>query len=133
MNNYKLWDTRKNEMVADYELANSYISLEGNPSVIQAYDCRDCGNPLSEKGMRHCVILRHVMTINSGGDVYEGDIISIDSKLYKIIWSVTMGVSAKPLLPKSFADHLDYDELSSTGVVVVGNIYENPELLEVDK
>jgi hypothetical protein len=63
-----------------------------------------------------------------GKEVYEGDIVRYYDDIYEVRW-IWVGFYLRPIQDDGF------DELATTEnfIEVIGNIYENPELLETKK
>lgn len=76
----------------------------------------------------------------NGTEIYEGDVIANQNKESKnwyvshhvVVWHDT-GFMGKQICSSGSYLGLDYWTSGENGYVVIGNIYENPELLEGDK
>ena len=66
-----------------------------------------------------------------GREIYEGDIIKYRNNLYQIRW-IFLGFYAHQINGRGFKE-LDEFVADTMDIEVVGNIYENPELLESSK
>ena len=66
----------------------------------------------------------------NGCEIFEGDIISYRSKNYQVVWD-RYRFKLK-LFYQAWMDYPDdaFSELSGEDMAVIGNIYDNPELLE---
>ena len=64
----------------------------------------------------------------NGKEIYEGDVVCFDEELYEVKW-MWAGFYLRSIQDDGF------DELATTEnfIEVIGNIYENPELLETKK
>lgn len=68
----------------------------------------------------------------NGAEIYEGDVVSFSSFEHGVERRVVVYSAPSFWLYKRLDDHIDVDQFSTPTVheAVIGNIYENPELLE---
>jgi len=67
----------------------------------------------------------------NGKEIYEGDIIKLypsDKSGIQILWDEH--IAGFGFGNQTMADHLNFRKLTAINYEVIGNIYENPELLE---
>lgn len=67
-----------------------------------------------------------------GKEIYEGDILERDGKRYKVVW----GFGEPSFFAKTNETHCNcysVNGLANHGAVVIGNIYENPEVVRGEK
>lgn len=70
----------------------------------------------------------------NGKEIYEGDILKQDELIRVVKYEMSCGSCCSQVIGfgASGEKHTDFIELSETeNIEVIGNIYENPELLEV--
>lgn len=63
----------------------------------------------------------------NGKEIYEGDIVRVNSGIAKILWQFT---GAFGFVLKYIEDELNTIMIAEDCYEVIGNIYENPELLQ---
>ena len=82
--------------------------------------------------LRHIELLQHTgLNDKNGKEIYEGDIIQVDGYGNKEIYTVSYRYGRYVLEAKDLVEgFLDVDD---DFLEVVGNIYENPKLLENEK
>lgn len=66
--------------------------------------------------------------------MFEGDIVSIPTEedLFKIEWDEDFE-TARFVVISYYGDVIDFDNYRGRGLEIVGNIYDNPELIGVDR
>lgn len=127
---FRVWDTEKKEMIYGAELAYDYMRPCPGGKIIEA----DCfGDVLENK--RYIVEQCTGLKDKNGRMIYEGDIIQHDTAAGPKCWPVVFKNGCFVLPYESgeawlgkVIEHCPYD----SGVVIAGNIHENPEMLEVN-
>ena len=134
---FRIWDTEKKELIYDAENAYDYMRPCSGGKIIEA----DCfGDVLANK--RYIVEQCTGLKDENGKLIYEGDIVRIFYDHFNgtftekevvgpVNWKCGTWIVNNSLLNHS----PEYDEthLKSAAVEVIGNIHENPELLEETK
>lgn len=115
---FRTWDVGKKQMIGPYEIGSLFAQECGFN-----YDDKKCGTYL----MQFTGLLD-----KNGKDIFEGDIILKDGIYFEIIWNrlnASFYCKPKRLLDRKLRPGLEgFDEVEL--YEVVGNIYENPELME---
>ena len=117
---YKVWNTKLRKMYSAEDSSKFLLDSDGDMFTMRL-DLIDFVVPVY-----------HVMTTKDGIEIYNSDIVEIDSQLYQIGWSMETGAGAD-LIKAPIWNFIRYVHLISMNIKVVGNSYENPELLEVEK
>lgn len=127
---FRVWDTEKKELIYDAENAYDYMRPCSDGKIIEA----DCfGDVLESK--RYIVEQCTGLKDKNGELIYEGDIIAVANgsingnvciSKWEVVWKEKEGRYSVPLW---VADKPDFSHY----VKVLGNIHENPELLEEHK
>ena len=128
---FRAWDERNRDMVYSEEEDSFYIDLEG-ANFSYCYDnqtARDFNKPIIRYASYELMQYTGLKD-KEGKEIYEGDILRLDGgRLVEVRWH-------------PFAAQFDSRAINSKGMArpladrpqffseVIGNIYENPELLE---
>lgn len=133
---FRAWDFDKNKMFYGYELDkpnmidfNGNVYKTGNTGKMCEYGCSAEYINKAE----NCVLMQFTGLLDKNGkEIYEADIVlydrnihkDIDTAKFKVVW-------AKDRYVLQEINHKYYiDDVTWELVEVIGNIYENPELLK---
>ncbi|ABS23186.1 YopX family protein [Bacillus cytotoxicus] len=126
---FRAWDNVKSEMYYVGEEGNISFGLDSNGIV--AYDITEGEEEF--KVLHHLQYMQYTgLKDHNGKEIYEGDILKESVEHGDIITQVVFkDYSWKEKLISSPRNHLrDYFPFGHVNVTVIGNIYENKELLE---
>lgn len=114
---FKVWDIKYKEMLVGHQMtANGNGEFNNNPQRV----------PLQYTGIKD----------KKGNEIYEGDIVRVGkNNNYEIIWVTELEYQEKcsgwgmkplniPMIP------FLYDDWAIKNGIIIGNIYQNPELLK---
>ena len=111
----------------DFKLREFFISHEGH-LLKHTYDHGICDTHYYLQGKPRFELLQYTgLKDKNGKEIYEGDIVK-RSKIYEVFWDMGSWFVRNKTEMRCFLlskYNLDWE--------VIGNIYENPELLEVEK
>lgn len=120
---FRVWD--KDHKYMEYTDKNLIVSFGDNGNV----DATDLSNIYSTcNGMQNFELMQSTgLKDKNGTEIYEGDIVkNIYDEIYVVKW-----FDAAFYLEEKYNGGFDYHELHfEDNKKVIGNIYENPELLE---
>lgn len=120
---FRAWD--KDHKYMEYTDKNLIVSFGDNGNV----DATDLSNIYSTcNGMQNFELMQSTgLKDKNGTEIYEGDIVkNIYDEIYVVKW-----FDAAFYLEEKYNGGFDYHELHfEDNKKVIGNIYENPELLE---
>ncbi|MDS3874868.1 YopX family protein [Staphylococcus hominis] len=120
---FRAWD--KDHKYMEYTDRNLIVSFGDNGNV----DATDLSNIYSTcNGMQNFELMQSTgLKDKNGTEIYEGDIVkNIYDEIYVVKW-----FDAAFYLEEKYNGGFDYHELHfEDNKKVIGNIYENPELLE---
>lgn len=127
---FRAWHKEKKKMLSYGELFNIDCSGEYPFLALAAGHYEDCIEPLKVELMQYTGLQD-----TNGVDIYEGDIINAE---YRNEWSVEK-IYGNVMFSDNGCFYLSVTEnegvifplLCEDTIEVIGNIYENPELLEV--
>ena len=103
------WDEEGNLLCLNYPKGKDYFGYEDDIALMQYTSFKD----------------------KDGREIYEGDIIKYRNNLYQVRW-IFLGFYAHQINGGGF-EELDESVADTMDIEVVGNIYENLELLESSK
>lgn len=106
------WDEEGNLLCLNYPKGKDYFGYENDIALMQYTNFKD----------------------KDGREIYEGDVVKYYNNLYQVIWT-TPGFCISRIHPNKFELELIANtdkkpEMIKASLEIVGNIYENPELLE---
>lgn len=111
---FRAWDKGNNEMFIPYSIEFGKNRVFKDPTSLVYF---------KNVGLMECTGLKDL----KGNEIYEGDILSNDEECYKVVFE---NGSYRAEYADGFEDYsLDLIDVAHC-CEIVGNIYENPELLE---
>lgn len=135
-NKFKIWDKTRNKMLTS-NCGAFLLTQEGNAVFHQ-----NGNNPLEAliEQIDYEVLMYTGLKDKNGTEIYEGNIIRThENRIQKVIWH-NNGFKLEYKFKRSYRGESYWEtrkdiELSETnnkrwGIKVIGNIYENPELLK---
>lgn len=124
---FRAWERELQMMVYDTELGGWHFEYDGNP-------VRAVNQMINEEDYFYDLMQYTGLKDQNDTEIYEGDIVLFDSKLYPVEFkNGNFGVK-KLMKVNLYTDEMrEYQEplwnLVVDGCEVIGNIYENPEIL----
>lgn len=123
---YRAWDKSTKVMYDDGDIVS--IDIEKS----QIYVKTPFFEQLSCYNFRDIDLMQSTgFTDNDGKDIFRGDIVMSRSGLFKGIISLRQDLGAYVIKLIGYKDFVRLSTVANT-TEVIGNIYENPELLEVN-
>ena len=125
--NFKLWDKRNKKIIDNMSYGpKTFLTIDGKIVFIDPIDCN-----MSYENQDDYVIMQSTGLIDRNGkEIFEGDIIKDDllNEKYQVLYvEESSCFSLKEMRTSTFYDLHDYEVACNE---VIGNIYENPELLK---
>jgi len=115
---FRAWDEELNEMCEVYGLDKIYVRYISKPNTEE--------DSMYESAIKNVVLMQYTGRKDKNGkEIYEGDIVKHSNGIKKVFYddesySFQMGLSEYVY---------DQEDGIYDGIQVIGNIYENPELL----
>jgi hypothetical protein len=123
---FKVWDTKRNQFVSEFDIVfRQYggVEIDIYPNTID-YIGDECHNGEPQRG-RFEVMQYTGLVDKNGVEIYEADFIG--KKGAYVVWSERLSCWCFKFHNDEIETPLYHDDISKHEVI--GNIYENPELL----
>jgi uncharacterized phage protein (TIGR01671 family) len=128
---FRSWDKKRNEMmpVQQIDFSAWWVSCDPDCGVNPPLLYGDRNSFQNQPTDRHILMQFTGLLDKNGREIYEGDVVRDESGATAVYWSAAMGAWAVQ----------DSDDCAflladcSESMEIIGNIYENPELLEVGR
>lgn len=129
---FRAWDKKTKKMRQVDSISFGIISIDDEGYPVVNLLGRDCINDtdilLHREGNQYILMQSTNLFDKNGKEIYEGDIYHMGDKniRYAVVWNDT-GLTGKQLGSSSYAGLSYWQDI----IEIIGDIYENPELLEV--
>lgn len=133
---FRVWNTNLNRFMREDEKNDNYMDVTTGKLVSNCYSVHEYGNATEYYNNGSYKLLQFTGLLDKQGvEIYEGDIVAYDlgfddekPENYKIVFdNKQCAYFMFPLNDKSRLRHFTYS--AKNDCEVIGNIYENPELL----
>ena len=116
---FRIWSEEDKEYRSDIRVSDLVIDIDGAPSTIY-----------SNEGDRFDIEQYTGLKDKNGKEIYDGDIVQIDDHIlgdFEVLWHNLGWTIKRSVGFETLGVHKSED------IVVIGNIHENPELLEEEE
>ena len=127
---FRTWDKRYNEMIYDAHKTYDYGCCNTGSTHHQSFDCI-----LEDE---NCEVMQYIgLKDKNGKEIYEGDILSINvagvvTKKTKVVYENGIFGVYWRVWNSPYKEINSFNSFCNTEFEVIGNIFENPELLGDD-
>ena len=122
---FRAWATEVKEMVSDVFFDNLEVSVWGEDGELEIV-----GDRIPNRLLQYCILMQFTgLKDKNGKEIYEGDICSMKSFDTYVKGEVRYQPPEFCLRTANDYWELDYGDPAYIEIKIIGNIYENPELL----
>jgi hypothetical protein len=131
---FRAWDEQEKRMLystESYDYGNTEFQFIDGELCVVRYSCGWNNFPIAEKAEGIKGMMQYTgLKDRNGQEVYEGDIVNNeDNETAVIVYDSGSFILQYPDSPLDFDSLFDFQDKE---LEIIGNIYENPELLEVE-